>query len=423
MSLLLKNAIYIDWKALSFTEADILVPEGSNGKIKLFYPGEADEIGTEIIDCTGKYVTRAFANAHHHIYSTLSRGMPAPPQIPQNFHEKLQYVWWRLDKALDLEMIEASALYTAMECAKNGVTFVIDHHASPSALEGSLETIARAFEKIGVSHLLCYEISDRDGEKITRDGLEETDSWLKNHQGLVGLHASFTVSDKTIKSTVDIVEKHNSGIHIHVAEDRIDQRACVEKFGYRVINRLQKFGVTDWPKSILVHCIHLNDEERNILKNAESWIAVNMESNLNNNVGQFSSARLGDNIMLGTDGMHSDMLRAAKATYFGCLRIDKSTPTKLYERFRNVHNYTYQNGINGDGENNLVVLDYPTPTEFNVDNFPGHFIYGLESKHVQHVISDGKLIVNDRKLTRANEGEILEFSREMGKKLWKKLKT
>ncbi|MBN2175529.1 MAG: amidohydrolase family protein [Bacteroidales bacterium] len=422
MSLLLRNAIYIDWKNHSFTEADILVGDGHNGKIKLFYPGEADEPDADILDCFGKYVTKAFANGHHHVYSTLSKGMPPPVIPPKNFHEKLQHVWWQLDKSLDREMIEASALFTAMECAKNGVTFVIDHHASPFAVESSLETLAKAFDKVGVSHLLCYEISDRDGEKVTSAGLEETDSYLKNNQGLVGLHASFTISDKTLKSAVSLAEKHHSGIHIHVAEDRIDQRDSIEKYGYRVVNRLQIFGVTDLPKSILVHCIHLNDEERNIMKNAESWIVVNMESNLNNNVGQFSSARLGDNIMLGTDGMHSDMLRAAKATYFGCLRIDKATPAKLYERFRNIHNYTYQNGINGDGENNLVVLDYPTPTDFNSENFTVHFIYGIESKHVQHVISDGKLIVKDKKLTQANEGEILEFSREMGEKLWKNLK-
>jgi len=421
MNLLLKNATYIDWKTLSFTEADILVQEGNNGKIKLYYPGEADESEVKILDCSGKFVTKAFANGHHHVYSALARGMPAPPKPPQNFYEILQYIWWRLDKVLDLEMIEASALFTAMECAKNGVTFVIDHHASPFAVKGSLETIAKAFEKVRVSHLLCYEISDRDGEKVTKAGLEETDSYLKNHQGLVGLHASFTIGDKTLKSAVDLAEKHNSGIHIHVAEDKIDQQDSIEKYGYRVVNRLQRFGVTELPKSILVHCIHLNDEERNILKNAESWIAVNTESNLNNNVGQFSSARLGDNIMLGTDGMHSDMLRAAKVTYFNCLRIDKATPDKLYERFRNIHNYTYQNGINGDGENNLVVLDYPTPTDFNTKNFIGHFVYGLESKHVQHVISNGELIVKDSIIQKVDESDVLKFAMEQANRLWKKL--
>lgn len=421
MAILLKNATYIDWRTLEFTESDILVEEGLKGKIKLFYPGEANEERDETIDCTGKFVTKSFANGHHHVYSALSRGMPPPEKAPQNFYENLQYIWWRLDKALDLDIIEASALFTAMECAKNGVTYVIDHHASPSAVKGSLETIAKAFNKVGVSNLLCYEISDRDGEKSTQEGLDETAEYLADNDGLVGLHASFTVSDKTLASAVKIAEKHNSGIHIHTAEDKIDQVKCIEDYGFRVINRLKEFNVLEFPKTILAHCIHLNDEERKLLKNSEAWIVLNIESNIKNNVGIFSSARLGENIMLGTDGMHSDMLRSAKAAYLNLLRIDKTNPEKIYERFRNVSNYLYQNNFNGDGENNLVVLDYKSPTDLKQDNFLSHFIYGIESKHIQHVISNGKLIVKDKQLTQVNESEMLEYSMEMGNKLWKKL--
>lgn len=422
MAILLKNATYIDWRTLEFTESDILIEEGLKGKIKLFYPGEANEEGVETIDCTGKFVIKSFANGHHHVYSALSRGMPSPEKSPQNFHEKLKYIWWRLDKALDLDIIEASALFTAMECAKNGVTYVIDHHASPFSIEGSLETIAKAFDKVGVSHLLCYEISDRDGEKTTRQGLEETASYLTNNDGLVGLHASFTVSDKTLKSAVEIAQKYNSGIHIHTAEDKIDQVNAIENYGIRVINRLNDFHVLNLPKTILAHCIHLNDEERKLLKNSEAWIVLNIESNINNNVGFFSSARVGENIMFGTDGMHSDMIRSAKAVYMNSLRIDKTTPEKIYNRFRNVSNYLYQNNFNGDGENNLVVLDYKSPTDLKQNNFLSHFLYGIESKHIQHVLSNGKLIVKDKQLTRVNETEMLEFSMEMGNKLWNKLK-
>lgn len=420
--ILLKNTTYIDWKSLEFTQADILIEEGKNGKTKLFYPGEADEKDVEILDCSGKFVTKSFVNGHHHVYSALARGMPAPPQSPTNFVEILKYIWWRLDKALDLEMIEASALFTAMECAKNGVSLVIDHHASPFVIKGSLETIAKAFDQVGVSHLLCYEISDRDGEKITNSGLEETDSYLQNHQGLVGLHASFTVSDSTFKKAVDLAQKHKTGIHIHVAEDPADQKDAEEKYGLRVVNRLHKLGVLNFPQSILGHCLHINSEERELLKQSPVWIAQNTESNLNNGVGHFSSEGLSPNIMLGTDGMHSDMLRSARAAYFNGIMTDPKSPEAVYNRFRNSHRYLDQNDFSGDSENNLVVLNYPSPTEINQQNFHGHFIYGLESKHIQHVISNGKLIVKDRKLTQLNEQDILEFSKEMGKKLWKKLR-
>lgn len=419
--ILLKNATYIDWKSLEFTEADILVEEGPVGKINLFYPGEADAPRAEVIDCYGKIVSKSFINGHHHVYSALARGMPAPPQAPTNFTEILKYIWWRLDKALDREMIEASALFTAMECAKNGVTFVIDHHASPFAIEGSLSAIGAAFNQIGVSHLLCYEISDRDGEAITEAGLRETDNYLQYQQGLIGLHASFTVSDPTLKHAVDLAARHKTGIHIHVAEDPVDEQDAEDKYGMPVVERLKNSGALDFSQSILGHCLHINKQEREILKNTAAWIVQNTESNLNNAVGNFSSEGLSKNIMLGTDGMHSDMLRSAKAAYFNGISYDPLSPMDMYQRFRNSHRYLSENNFKGDAENNLVIFDYPAPTEMNQQNFAGHFIYGLESKHIQHVISDGQLIVKDHKLTRMNEEDILNFSREMGKKLWGKL--
>jgi cytosine/adenosine deaminase-related metal-dependent hydrolase len=156
MPIILKNALFIDWKSLEFTRCNIKVHEGLNGGIEC-YTGAGNDTAGEVIDCAGKLVTKSFACGHHHVYSALARGMGAPKISPRNFHEILQFIWWTLDKRLDTESIEYSALVTAMACAKNGVTFVIDHHAAPFSVENSLEIIASAFDKVGVSHLLCYE--------------------------------------------------------------------------------------------------------------------------------------------------------------------------------------------------------------------------------------------------------------------------
>ena len=219
--ILLKNATYIDWKTLEFKNTNILVEDGLKGKIQ--FTKDENSNTTEVIDCKGKLVTKSFAVGHHHVYSALARGMGAPKKNPENFYEILEYIWWTLDKALDKDMIEASALTTAMACAKTGSTFVIDHHASPNFIEGSQKIIANAFDKVGVSHLLCYEITDRDGIEKAEQGLAETENYLKSHQGLVGLHASFTVNDEIMRRSVDLMKKMNSGIHIHVAEDLYDQ--------------------------------------------------------------------------------------------------------------------------------------------------------------------------------------------------------
>ena len=419
--IVLKDATYIDWKTLEFKKGNILVEEGINAPIKFIDNLEKLDSNTTILDCKNRYVTKSFGNSHHHIYSALATRMPAPKINLGNFYEILKYIWWTLDKSLDLEMIKYSAYVTAIACAKNGVTFVIDHHASPYAVEGSLQTIADAFNEVGVGHLLCYEISDRDGVNIARKGLAETEKYMQNNQALVGLHASFTLTNKTLEKAVSLAKKYNSGIHVHVAEDIYDQEHCYDIHNKRVVERFKDYGVLDLPKSLLIHCLYLTDDERALIRESGVHVAQNTESNLNNSVGQFSSRSIGNNILLGTDGMHSDMLRAAKATFFSSQLTDTVGYDEIYRRFRNIHNYLDKNEIIGDGENNLVVLDYQPNTYFSSDNFYGHFLFGIESSHVQHVISNGKLIVKDRQITTVNETEIKEKAQRLSQKLWAKM--
>ena len=419
--LLLKNGTFVHWQTLEFLQKDILIMEGKDGKIVLD-PTPQEAGGAKVIDCTGDFITKSFACGHHHVYSALARGMGAPRKNPDNFNEILQYIWWALDKSLNTDMIRYSALATAMACAKNGVTFAIDHHASPFAVKGSLETIAEAFDEVGIGHLLCYEISDRDGMDIARQGFEESESFLMKNQGLVGLHASFTVGNDTLNQAVKLAGQMESGIHVHVAEATSDQDHCLATYGKRVIERFAEAGVLQFPKTILGHCLHLSDHERGLVAGSPAWVVQNMESNLNNSVGFFNSKGLGYRIMIGTDGMHSDMLRSAKSSFFAGHNFDTIDYTETYRRFRNVHNYLYDNNFQGDGENNLVILEYDTPTPLTSTNFLGHFLFGIESRHVKHVISKGKLIVEDGEIITVNERKILEEAGKQALTLWERMK-
>jgi cytosine/adenosine deaminase-related metal-dependent hydrolase len=424
MAVLLKNATFIDWKTLEFRNVNILTGQ-DEGKLQFIDSTEipSDKSAIEIIDCTGKFVTKSFAVGHHHAYSALSRGMGAPKKEPAGFFEMLTYVWWTLDKCLDSEMIEYSALVTAMACARAGSTFIIDHHSSPSAIKGSLETIARAFDKVGVSHLLCYEISDRDGTEKALEGIDETEAYIKKQQGLIGLHASFTVGKETLIKAALLMIKHDSGIHIHVAEDIHDQEDCIRKYGRRVVERLDSYGILNSSKTILAHCLHLNPEESELVRYSPCWVVQNAESNMNNNVGRFNGKDLGPRIMTGTDGMNSDMLQSSRAAFLSGRESESISCLSAYQRVRNVNNYIEKNDFRGDGEDNLIVLDYNTPSEINSDNFAGHFIFGLTSGHVQHVVSNGKLIVRDRKILTVNEPEILKEAQRCASTLWKKMQA
>lgn len=423
MALLLKNGTFIDWQSLDFRAADVLVDAGPDGGIRLLDQAGDDvpDKITDTLDCSGALITKSLAVGHHHVYSALARGMPAPAVKPANFREILKYIWWTLDQCLDEESIRYSALSTALAAIRCGASFVIDHHASPNCIDGSLDIIAEAFEEAGIGHLLCYEGTDRYGQEKAAQALNETARYLKNKQGLVGLHASFTVGNETLESAGELMQRFQTGIHMHLAEDLYDQEHCLTSYHQRVVQRLQQAGLLDSPASILVHCLHLDEQERETLGEAPCWVAQNMESNLKNKVGYFNSAGLGRRIMLGTDGMHSDMLLSARAAFLAGQQHDVIPPGEAYRRVRNTHHYLQENGFTGDGSNNLMVLDYDSPTPLTKDNFHAHFVFGLNASHVRDVIAQGRIIMAGRELKTLDQERVLARSAEEASALWKRM--
>ena len=310
-----------------------------------------------------------------------------------------------------------------MACARAGASFVIDHHASPSMIDGSLDIIAEAFDEVGLGHLLCYEITDRDGPEKARQGLAESRRYLKNRQGLVGLHASFTVSDESLEAAMDLVREKQSGLHVHVAEDLYDQEHCLATHHKRVVHRLAQAGALSSSRTMLVHGLHLDDSEREILRLSPAWLAQNPESNLNNRVGFFSARGLSDRILLGTDGMHSDMLRSMHTAFFTGQAFSEVGYLEAYQRLRRVHGYLRENEFEGDADNNLVVLDYDPPTEMTSGNLPAHFLFGLNASHVKHLIARGRLIMKDGQFLHLDEEQIMAHARKEASLLWKRMEA
>ena len=430
--LCIKNLLWVDPENLSVTRADLLVEEGPYGGLEVISKAEEDERpleatsalykwreSNEIIDGRGRLATRSFVCGHHHIYSALSRGAPLSGRPTDTFVQMLENVWWRLDRCLDLDMIEASALAMAIHCAKCGCTFIIDHHSGPRAIRGSLATISKSFDRVGLGHLLCYEISGRDGPLAAQHGLEETDAWLSTHKGHVGLHASFTVDDDLLRKAVALASYHKTGLHIHVAESIEDQRHCLSAYGMRVVQRLHHAGAM-LPHSIFAHCVHLDAEERALLADSSVWTAQCVESNLNNNVG------LGDyfglsHVMLGTDGMHGDMLRSLRSVWYTGAQAGERVISDGYRRLRAGHQHVADLGAPGDSANNLVIFNYDRPTPITSANALSHFIFGLESRHVDTVIAQGRVIVDDGHLTGLDEDSALAFVRLQANRLWNDL--
>lgn len=416
----LKNATYIEWQTFEPIELDIWVEEGL-GKSFSFQPPPTIPNDLVTLDCSGMLVMRNLVNAHHHAYSALATGMPMPDPIPVNFLETLRKIWWRLDRALDASMIRSSALVTAVACAKAGCTFAIDHHSSPEVIAGSLDLVSEAFEEVGLHHLLCYEITDRNGKEGARAGLEESRRYLSKRQGLVGLHASFTVEDETLHQAVGLASEYHTGIHVHLAEDAIDESHCRSTWGKSVVERFAGAGVLQLKGNIFAHGIHLNATERRLIAQSDSWLVANYDSNLNNGVGVFTGTGLGPKVMLGTDGMHSDMIAASQTAWFTGKGYEPLNLNKVFQRMQMAHLYLAAHKFEGNSDNNLVVLNYQSPTPVSQANFASHWFYGLRSSFVEYVISDGRLVVDKGRCKLVDEEAVMAEAREHARRLWSKL--
>lgn len=439
-NLLIKNGIIItlgDNPKVLYNYSILL----ENGLIKKIAPSsEFKEKYDKEIDAYGKVVLPGFINAHMHFYSTLVRGLgKAKPS--GNFVEVLENLWWRLDKVLSPEDNYYSALIMLVNGIRRGTTTFIDHHASPHAVTGSLQQIAKAVKETGLRASLCYELSDRDGEKIADEGLKENYEFIKYTQknndeflkALFGLHASFTISDKTLEKASKLGNELNSGFHIHVAEAESDEEYNVKNFGMRVVERLNKFGILG-SKTIAAHCVYVNENEMNLLKDSGTIVVHNPQSNLNNAVGIADVVKMANRgilVGLGTDAMTVNMIEEIRVAMWA-QHLKQQNPTagfmeiastlffnnaKIANRYWNTPLGKIEEGAAGD----IVLIDYNPPTLLDENTVLGHLIFGISQADTDTTIVNGKVLMENRKLNLdIDEEAIAAKARELTKKLWER---
>lgn len=395
----------------------------------------------EFVDAKHGLIMPGFINAHMHFYSTFSRGMSVPGEPSQNFSEVLERLWWRLDKTLTLEDTYYSALTALVECIKCGTTTVIDHHASAGAVTGSLFEIAKAAGEAGIRSSLCYEVSDRDGEKIADEGIEENINFInwadKENDPMIsgkfGLHAAFTLSDKTLEKCRGAMEGKHAGYHVHVAEGPADEIDSAQKYGKSIVERFRDFGIT-CKKTIMVHCIHVDENERKIIKETETSVVHNPESNMGNAVGAANvraMMREGIQLGLGTDGYVSDMLQSYRMGNALCKHASAhpnvgwgELPAMLFENNAAIAEKCFPVKLGKIKEGyaaDVIIMDYAAPSPLSGDNINGHLLFGLSGRSVVTTIANGKVLMRDRRLAGLDRGAIFAKSRELAEKVWKRL--
>ena len=415
---------------VSIEQVDLCV---ENGRIT---PPANDSPAGERRDCSGCLIVPGNVCAHTHLYSALARGMPYALEPPEDFVQILQRVWWRLDRALDEDAVCASALVGGTEALLAGTTTLVDHHASPNAVDGSLDAIEHALGSLGVRSVLCYETSDRDGQAVATAGVEENRRYLQHvrrelpplARGMVGAHASFTLSDETLGECAAAAAEFRVGLHVHAAEDRADERDSEARYGQRIAERLDRAGALD-DRSLLAHGVHLDAHEIALVREKRAAIAHNARSNMNNSIGRARIGALGDQVALGTDGIGSDMFEESHAAYFR-LREDNLAaapgwPLAPLAQGARLAGRAFGEPLLGtlvpEAPADLVVLDYAAPTPLRASSFAGHWLYGLSARWVRDVMVAGEWVVLDRELARADQAELAAVAALQAERLWQRL--
>ncbi len=434
-----ENQIMPEGKAILIQDG-LIRRMGDQAELIRDYPDE------ERIDAEGQFVMPGNICAHTHFYGAFSRGLAIPGDAPSTFTEILEKLWWNLDKALDEEGVRYSALVCLIDAIKHGTTTLIDHHASPNAIDGSLDIVADAVNAAGVRASLCYEVTDRDGLGKAEQGIQENLRFIQriqegrpedaNLRAHFGMHASLTLSKETLERCVELCPE-DIGFHIHAAEGVADEVDSLDKSGKRVIFRLDELGILR-PQTILAHGVHFNEQEIERLALRRSWLTHQPRSNMNNAVGVAPIEDMlsaGVRVGMGNDGFSNTMWQEWKEAYllqklahgdprrmggYAITQIAVENNSDLItELFDNIRVGTIQIGAAAD----LIFVDYHPFTELTPGNLPWHILFGFQESMVTATIVAGKPLMYRRELLTMDESEIAAKAMEASKGVWKRFET
>jgi len=377
--------------------------------------------------------------SHHHYYSGLARGMLISAGPQTDFIQILKEWWWRLDRGLDEEACYYSSLICSLDAIAAGTTSCIDHHASPNYIKGSLSTIARGMEEVGIRGATCYEVTDRNGGmREVEEGVEENIRFAEEVdarkrsgervlcEAMIGGHAPFTIPDAGLDLMRDAVRSTGRGMHLHCAEDKYDVIHSHHIYGKDIMKRLEEHELLS-DRTLIVHGLYLNDDEIRTINQYKCFFAHNGRSNMNNGVGYLRRITDVDKLVIGTDGCGGNMFEELKISFFK--HKDEHLPfwPADYVTALNRGNRLVESCF-GDGRRfgrieegyvaDLVLLNYHNPTPLKKENAAGHFVWGMASGNVDTVLVDGRVVMEEREFPGIDVDRIYSEAARVAQRVW-----
>ncbi len=441
--MLITNASVVTWGAPNqiindgalYFVGDRIVEIGSSAELSAKYPD------AERLDARGQLLMPGNICAHTHFYGAFARGMSVPGDPPKDFPEILERLWWRLDRALTAEDVRYSALGALVNAVRQGTTTLIDHHASPQCVDGSLDVLAGAVRESGVRCVLSYEVTDRNGADEARAGIAENMRFMalckrQPHPLLAasfGLHAGLTLSDATLAACAGA--NPHGGFHVHVAEHEADEYHSLQQYQRRVVDRLHAFGILG-ARSIAAHCVHIDMAEALLLRDTQTWVTHQPRSNMNNAVGVADVEgllRAGVRVALGNDGFSNAMWDEWKAAYLlhkAWHRDPQRAGGSVIVQMAVENNAALAGsffpqarlGVLAAGAfADMILVDYHAPTPLTAGNLPWQILFGFDAGMVTTTICSGKVLMRDRALLFLDEAQIAARSRELAAAVWQRV--
>lgn len=442
---IIHNAEVVTWGAQPQLLSDhaVLIDEGLIVALALSAELLAAHPQAERLDAGGQLLMPGNICAHTHFYGAYARGLGIPGAPPPDFPGILRQLWWPLDKALDADSVSASALVHLVDAIRNGTTTLIDHHASPNFIAGSLDVIGAAVEQSGLRAALCYEVTDRDGADKARAGIAENVRFIEaaakgelaggRLAALFGLHASLTLSDATLEACRAAVGDE-VGFHVHIAEHEADQQDSLAKSGLRAVKRLQQHGILG-PHSIAAHCVHIDEEEIAILAETGTWVSHQPRSNMNNGVGVADVEGLlaaGVRVVLGNDGFTQDMWSEWKTAYL-LQKVHQRDPRAMngmdIVRIAVDNNAALAaacfprapiGAIAPGARADLILVDYANFTPLTAGNLPWQMLFGFQERMVTMTMVAGEVLMRDGELTNLDEEQIAAEALALAPAVWER---
>ncbi len=419
-----------------YYEGDTIVEVGATVDLQQKYPD------AEVLDAAGKVVMPGMVCGHTHFYGAFARGMAIPGDPPENFVQILERLWWKVDRALTLEDSKYSALTALVDAIRHGTTTLIDHHASPNHIDGSLDALAEAATQSGLRVGLCYEVTDRNGTQGALDGIAENVRFLKRLQdrpdpklgASFGLHASFTCGDNTLDACVDEAKAFDTGFHIHVAEDKADEVHSRKTYGMTVAERLEKRGILG-PKTLVAHAIHVDAYEMDAFRATKTKISHQPRSNMNNAVGVAEVEKLikkGITVGLGNDGFYQNMFSEIHTAYL-LHRVHKGDPRVMpgdllmkiaFDNNAEIASLFFPKpvgALEAGAFADIILMDYIPYTPLTDGNYPWQLVFGMDGSHVTHTICGGQMLMKDREVLTLDEQAIAAHAMQLAPKIWQRV--